>query len=381
MKKTVAIVGSHPGTREDFDFDRTDCDIWVFNEALNTPWCKRATGVFQLHQPIIWRSATNRNDPKHYEWLKSGDTPTIFMIDQYEDVPQSERYPLDEIMETFDKAEKYFTSSVSFAIALAIYKGYERIEVYGVEMETSTEYGHQRVGVAYWCGFAAGMGIEVDYHSPTFFKAPLYGYDGDIKIPMSRFEDRIETLRPHKIGTQDAFNNVNGKINFLLQEFIKTYKADLTELDEFIMALGQNSQNYGMIDGAIQTNEHYLEKCQQMQEESGDHLIVRQEFEGQYLGAMKKIREETKRVYSVSNELGKKRDALNTNDNKDKRKVLVDDFKAWLQNYVNAVTDLGRANGIMNENRMILTEFDSILRAAGVEPEKVEVPEEAQVPA
>ena len=89
QKATVAIVGSHPRTRSAFDFTRTDCDVWIFNEALADPsgWCKRADAVFQMHNPAIWRSPLNRNDPKHYNWLKSGDTPEVIMQEYYEDVP------------------------------------------------------------------------------------------------------------------------------------------------------------------------------------------------------------------------------------------------------------------------------------------------------
>jgi hypothetical protein len=67
--KTVAIVGSHPRTRQEFDFNRKYCDIWAFNEAVSQGWCTKADAVFQMHAPVIWKNPGNRNDPKHFEWL------------------------------------------------------------------------------------------------------------------------------------------------------------------------------------------------------------------------------------------------------------------------------------------------------------------------
>jgi len=117
--RTLAIIGSHPRTREAFDFNRTDADVWLFNEAYSNKdnvWAKRADAVFQLHDPIIWTNPKNRNDPKHYDWLKSTLT-TVYMQSHYDDVPSSVAYPLDEI-KAMAGSPNFLTSSVSMAIAL-----------------------------------------------------------------------------------------------------------------------------------------------------------------------------------------------------------------------------------------------------------------------
>ena len=117
MKDTIAIIGSHPRTRAEFDFNRGDCDIWVFNEAISNGTFTRADAVFQMHEEAIWRNPKNRNDAGHAEWLKTQNDVTVYMQDYYPDVPCSERFPLDEIAERFKI--RYFTSSVAYAIALA----------------------------------------------------------------------------------------------------------------------------------------------------------------------------------------------------------------------------------------------------------------------
>jgi hypothetical protein len=365
MKDTVAIVGSHPKTSKNFDFDREDCDIWVFNEALKTDWCKRADGVFQIHQPVIWRSKTNRNDPDHYEWLKSGDTPTIYMIDQYEDVPRSERYPLDEIMDKYWIAEKYFTSSVAYSLALAVYKGYKKIEVYGVEMETGTEYGHQRVGVAYWIGFAQGQGVEVDFHG-NILTAPLYGYDGDVRISIDFFEGRIDAAQPHATASHEQNVKVHGMIKERTNAFIETYKADLSELDNYVLAFGQNSHNNGLWNGIVLLNENYLKKCKQMLEESGIYLIVRQEYEAAMHAAGKNMQKATMNLQRVGVELKRARDKLNTNARKETREQLVKEFMVLLGVYQKASYEFGKTTAFIKESQFILQTHDQLLRSSGI---------------
>jgi hypothetical protein len=88
-------------------------------------------------------------------------------------------YPLAEIVDEFKT--DYFSNTVDYAIALAIYRGYQKIDFYGVNMETNSEWAFEKPGVDYWCGLAMGRGIEINVHgeSSTILKTrdcQLYGY-------------------------------------------------------------------------------------------------------------------------------------------------------------------------------------------------------------
>ena len=102
MKKTLVIMGTHYKGMQ-FDWKRTDCDIWMYNEAPNVkingkPIYPKPDALFQLHHEAIWKNPKNRSDEKHYEWLKSGQTPDIYMQEKYPEVPKSIKYPLEEIL-------------------------------------------------------------------------------------------------------------------------------------------------------------------------------------------------------------------------------------------------------------------------------------------
>lgn len=367
LKDTVAIIGSHPRTRGNFDFNRDDADVWVFNEALRTPWCKRADAVFQMHSPVIWRSTTNRNDPNHYEWLKATDIP-VYMQDKYDDVPASIKFPIEDIIADLFGEYKpipYITSSVGYALALAVYLKYKRIEVYGVEMETNTEYGHQRIGVAFWIGIAIGRGIDIDFHSDSILNAPLYGYEGTARIDKEKFEKRIDELKEVTVKFKRQFEEAESALLELLAKFEADYKAGLPDIDLKIQAVGQRAYNFGMADGAIQANELYLRKSIQQEVETGNYMIVRQEFEGGSIDAQKQYQFAMIKVYDVAKHMRACVNKLKECTNRYERRNVSDHLKKIVDAYTKATTHVGMASGITMENKQWMGMLDQLGVAAG----------------
>ncbi len=88
-------------------------------------------------------------------------------------------YPYRKIVKKF--GSDYFSSTVAFAVALAIHRGAAEIEMYGVTLEVPSEYAYQKPCVEYWCGYARGKGIKVTSlgEHTTLFKTKdglIYGY-------------------------------------------------------------------------------------------------------------------------------------------------------------------------------------------------------------
>ena len=96
-------------------------------------------------------------------------------------VPNSRAYPLEQVAERWGR--RMLTSSAAYALALALLQGYRRIEVYGIELSSNTEYSYQLPGWAYWVGLATGAGADIILRSgERQFSAPLYGYEGERQI-------------------------------------------------------------------------------------------------------------------------------------------------------------------------------------------------------
>jgi len=89
-------------------------------------------------------------------------------------------YPIDQVIDYF--GTDFFTNTIDYMIALAIYRGATEIHFYGVNMTMDDEYSYQRPGVHFWIGMAMGRGIKIRVFGKdsTILKTPdgiLYGYD------------------------------------------------------------------------------------------------------------------------------------------------------------------------------------------------------------
>jgi hypothetical protein len=377
MKSTVAIIGSHPRTREDFDFSRTDCDIWLFNEALsgNNPWAKRADMIFQMHVPAIWRNPTNRNDPHHYDWLKSQDSCAVMMQDIYEDVPRSVRYPLTDVAQmlgvTADElaqVDHFISSSVSQAIAYAVLKGYQRIEVYGVAMETNTEYQFQREGVAFWMGFAKGRGIEFDFVDPTFRDVPLYGYNGTVSVEYDKFDSRIEELQLHVPETSAQYQASVMEVKKALEQFVDDGTKDRENaLHACAEKVFQTCSQLGLLDGAIQENQKYKAKADAMKAAAGGEFVFsRQEFEAGVKGLGDKAKEWEVKYIAFGTELGIIQNNIRLSPKgSPKRERFAVEFLRKYREYLEAVNRMNLYRGAAQENYNYMMYLDKHIRAAG----------------
>ena len=348
----------------EFDWTRTDCDVMVFNEMVSRGSVPSADYVFQLHKPVVWRSSTNRNDAKHYDWLKSTSIP-VLMQDHYEDVPASVKFPLDEIRAEFKGAPEYYTSSVAYSISFAVYKKYKRIELYGVEMETNTEYAHQRPGVAYWCGIAIGRGIEVDFHSRQFFQSPMYGYDGDITIRLEVFEKRVKELSEQSKQALDAYKHAKLITEDAVKAFSTDYKAGWQSLEKFVNQQAEIAHQFNMLDGAIQTDARHLKACKVMEAESGTYFLSRQVYEGDMNNSQNAWTAHQHNIRNASDALKAKEDDLKDATSRGYRSRRCEEYLKLVEDYVTAVGKAGLLTGIGMESKYLMNVHDQNERMSG----------------
>ena len=375
MNQTLAIVGSHPRTRAEFNFQRTDCDIWVFNEAMSTEWATRADAVFQMHAEAIWRNPKNRNDPKHYEWLTKNTGPDVYMQRRFDEVPKSIAYPIAETLKLTERAHfykngerlpvKYLNSSVDYAIALGIQKGYKKIEIYGVELETQTEYFYQRAGFTFWLGYAAGAGVELEIHS-SVLDAPLYGYEGEVVLDYSMFTDRVAELEPMVAELHKQYQAQMAASGDAFDKFLASGKKQ--DADTFVQLLElqkQLGQQTSKLDGVQQENKKYIEKADAMKEKSEAFLFSRQEFEG----AARDMQQRAMAAAQASSVAAERCEVLFTglvNTAKEKnRKRNANEFLAQIKEHMEQLFFSALYTGAYEENTRLMGILDASIKAAG----------------
>jgi hypothetical protein len=247
--KTVALVGTHDLTRGNAPFSDPSVDIWIFNGQSTMDWCPRADAVFDIHttEDIYRRS---QEDLAFGRWLASEKTIPYYTAASVPDCPGNIVYPIDEVtgdvLKDFQRGgqpNKYFTSGPCYALAMAIHLGYERIEMYGIEMENNTEYLYQRDGVALFLGIAAGRGIHVEIDSRSMmFYAPLYGYEMDAdKVDREAFEQRASELEQLMMKTESEYNRARGILDAIQKEFIDAQLAGIPQ--DKLMEIGTKYEN------------------------------------------------------------------------------------------------------------------------------------------
>lgn len=368
MRNTVVIMGSHPETRKHFDWN-TDADIWVFNEAGAIPDMKRFDAVFQLHVPAIFRNPKNRNDPNHYEWLKSTTIP-VYMQEQYPDIPASIKYPHEAVlaqvcMVVNDKPFGEATCSISWALALAIYLGYKNIEVYGVELNSATEYFYQQSNFKFWLGFAAGKGINVKIYT-SMFESFQYGYDSEVAIPAEVFSKRITELTPEFELSKASINPTKTTLSELMQSLWDNDNSH--EIVKAVQKMLDVTGRSAFIEGQIVENKRYDDKLQAMIAESSDFAFARQEFE-QAAGLEQKSAKEYEGQLKLSQaRLADMHDhVIKAQKGSPKRSKLVKGYLSELNRFLSLNAIISAYNGRIQENRTYLARLERGIKAAGGE--------------
>ncbi len=172
----LAIVGSSRATKENAPYHDGITEIWAFNSGAMS--MQRIDVAFQIHT----RESIAEESKKYNLWLRSCGIP-IYMKNKYDDIPSSVAFPYEEVLALTDhvrlhgKRLEYFTSTPSLSIGLAILQNRPKIQFYGIGLVANpAEYKYQRECFAFWTGYAAGRGIELEINcADDIFDKPIYG--------------------------------------------------------------------------------------------------------------------------------------------------------------------------------------------------------------
>lgn len=154
-----------------------DKEVWGVNSAY--AMYIRTGSWLRVDKLFFFDDLTKEipTSPMSINRLKDIDIPMI-STHQYPEL-NIEPYPLDEIIEEFDST--YFSNTICYMIAYAMYKGYEAIDFYGIDHISQDTYMLERAGVEYWLGRAKERGIKIYIPKGSIlcrtFDGRLYGTD------------------------------------------------------------------------------------------------------------------------------------------------------------------------------------------------------------
>ena len=205
-----------------------------------------------MHNPV----AISPDLKQFYASLK--DTP-VYMQAQDMDIPRSFTYPLESVR-TISGCD-YYTSSIAYMLALAIYEGAKTIGVWGVDMLRDEEYAFQRPCVEYWLGIAKGRGIvlSIPVQSSLLKANHRYGYDIKplaVGITETHLQAKISDYEKALEENQKALLAIDGarqECEYLTQfvdDVNKSYFAD--RLKKYIARIEKKNSEINAQIGAIQ---------------------------------------------------------------------------------------------------------------------------------
>lgn len=239
--KKVAIVGT-AYTYRLAPYDDPSWELWGLNDHWNN--MPRATRWFEANYesacvtPVSHKPNINRID-----WLRKCPIP-VYMEKHYDDVPMSIRYPYEEINDYISHLDPcgrdYFTNSVSFMIALAMYEGFDIIHLYGVDMAVGSEYEHQRPSCEFWVGICKGLGIElyIPEQSDLLKTMAVYGRGRKQDAFMKKMFDRRAYQQNQVAGIDTMIKQRQDEIQRLAATKFQ-YQGSLADIEQTLKVWGQ----------------------------------------------------------------------------------------------------------------------------------------------
>lgn len=203
----LAIVGFAASSKDLAPFNDPTWEIVGLNQLYRH--IPRADRWLEIHHNFLEHVVEGTD---HMKWLSEAPIP-VYMVDRIPGIPNSVRYPIERVM---DGHTDYFTSTVAFALALAIEEGFKEIGLWGIDLIVGDEYFYQKPCAEFWLGVAHGKGITVTLpHTTALCKqSHRYGYQSEPAslIAMSELTRRKKTLldRRHELIVELA--NVDGAV-------------------------------------------------------------------------------------------------------------------------------------------------------------------------
>lgn len=191
MTKRLVIVGCGPSSLDYLpmadafgDKSRRYDEVWTINSMASVLQCDRIFHMDDLRvQELRARADPDGKIGPMIDYFKRTSIP-VYTSRAYPEYPTTIDFPLNDVVSKLGTF--YFTSTPAYAIALAIYEGWEEINLFGMDYTwPNSEQAEEGRGCAeFWLGQAMARGIVLCLGSSSTLlsmrKEPqdrLYGYD------------------------------------------------------------------------------------------------------------------------------------------------------------------------------------------------------------
>ncbi len=302
-------------------------EMWSVNFAwrYEVPWIDR---LFEIHPIELLAYEALQGDQsskeyKHFEWLQEDHDFTIYthkdytgenVLDtvgvglmerlasgeitkesyekyskKYEEIiqdpprfPCSVPYPFEVIDPIFEnlirenrQEQVYMPSTISYMLALAIHEGFDRIELYGIEMAANsggangTEYVYQKAGTEALLMYAMGKGIEIYLPEDCKLMNIKPYHKGLQMITRQTLESLRKTYEQKRTDSKSQTNHFRGQLLSAEKKWTTNRKNTMHnwELDK------ANAAKNGVEEAELfNMNAGYEKRLEEMLRDSGEEI-------------------------------------------------------------------------------------------------------------
>ena len=167
---------------------------------------QRVYTMAPIREQMMWWAHHNKKSPEDMARLIVGDWVA------------HEVFPKDHLLRKW-KRRMWFSSSISYCIALAIEEGVTDLYVYGIDLESSEEYISQFHGAAHMLDVARMMGINIIMPEECALMRDPSPYPDRWETTIGKYiQSKSDMLSPELHKTQHEMQAINNRAHLLQGE-------------------------------------------------------------------------------------------------------------------------------------------------------------------
>ena len=244
---------------------------WMYDEEAYPGVLPRIDRMFELHPMWYFNASHNKNLLKHWDWLQEEHDFPIYLQELDPLIPSGVLYPLDEVSDDIfggrlvkimpdgtEEEDLYYSCTMAFQIGLAIHEGFDRIETYGFEMGTDTEWKYQIPGAHFMAGLALGRDVTLTrLHNSKFAKGALYAYEVTQMITRQQLDYGKRSYEDQRDEEIAKMNTISGKFQ-MMQSLANSGKVGRDKLEQLAREVVEAEKRIERCIGAVQSLEWQL---------------------------------------------------------------------------------------------------------------------------
>lgn len=276
-KKICYIIGTaNSRMKAPFDTDNPNAEFWGVAHCLLLQDIRRLDKVFEIHLPYIYNSEISPFSGKpiiyhaNKEYALFGRTNDVAVITQKKDPNINKvdvfdrQYYKDKYMQLFPPSDAFYaTNSIAWMILKAIDDGFEEIHLYGIHLETQSEWTYERPCNELWLGFFMGMMWERGIKTSVVYLPEeadvLRGYHeygfADIEVRRKKIQAKIDfdnkvikDMEGQRLRIIGEINNLNQELDTPIEKKIEWINNQITTLSQELNVINsQPKENYEKI--------------------------------------------------------------------------------------------------------------------------------------